>query len=160
VPASVTSVTRGTLFIVGGGPQPPALVQEFVRLAGGPGRAKIIVFAMASSDGATSGEEKARDLRTLGATALNVFVNHDQANTDSVAHLLDGATGIWSAAAIRCCSRRHCAGRRPSVPCTSATRPAPSSAAPRRRGGDVGRDDHRRRATPRRATVLIRPRAT
>jgi cyanophycinase len=86
---------RGTLFIVGGGPQPPALVREFVNLAGGPGRARIVVFAMASSDGATSGEEKARDLRALGATALNVFVNHDQANTDSVAHLLDGATGIW-----------------------------------------------------------------
>ncbi len=94
-PASAMSGTRGTLFIVGGGPQPPGLVQEFVRLAGGPGRAKIIVFAMASSDGAASGEEKAQDLRALGATALNVFVNHDQANTDSVAHLLDGATGIW-----------------------------------------------------------------
>ena len=95
VPASVASSARGTLFIVGGGPQPPALVQEFVTLAGGPGRAKIIVFAMASSDGAASGEEKARDLRALGANALNVFVNHDQANTDSVTHLLDGATGIW-----------------------------------------------------------------
>ncbi|MFL5605325.1 MAG: cyanophycinase [Gemmatimonadaceae bacterium] len=93
--ASTPSQARGTLFIVGGGPQPPALVQEFVTLAGGPGRARIIVFAMASSDGATSGEEKARDLRALGATALNVFVNHDQANTDSVTHLLDGATSIW-----------------------------------------------------------------
>jgi cyanophycinase len=90
-----SSPARGTLFVVGGGPQPAALVREFVRLAGGPERARIIVFAMASSDGAVSGEEKARDLRALGATALNVFVNHDQANTDSVAHLLDGATGIW-----------------------------------------------------------------
>jgi cyanophycinase len=93
--AVVPSATRGTLFIVGGGPQPPALVQEFVTLAGGPGRARIVVFAMASSDGAKSGEEKANDLRALGATAVNVFVNHDQANTDSVAHLLDGVTGIW-----------------------------------------------------------------
>jgi len=86
---------RGTLFIVGGGPQPPALVQEFVRLAGGAGHAKIIVFAMASADGKASGEEKAEDLRKLGATALNVWATHDEANTDSVAHLLDGATGIW-----------------------------------------------------------------
>lgn len=86
---------RGTLFIVGGGPQPPALVEEFVRLAGGPGKARIVVFAMASSSGATSGEEKARDLRALGADARNVFVNAQQANTDSVARLLDGATGVW-----------------------------------------------------------------
>ncbi len=93
--ARASSSPRGTLFIVGGGPQPPALVTEFVRLAGGPGHAKIIVFAMASEDGKASGEEKADDLRKLGADARNVWVNHDQANTDSVARLLDGATGIW-----------------------------------------------------------------
>ena len=99
LPAQRTPVAatthRGTLFIVGGGPQPPALVQEFVALSGGPGRAKIIVFAMASASGLTSGEEKAADLRALGATALNVYVANAQANTDSVAHLLDDATGVW-----------------------------------------------------------------
>ena len=93
--ARAAGVARGTLFIVGGGPQPPALVEEFVRLAGGAGRAKIIVFAMASEDGKASGDEKADDLRKLGADARNVWVSHDEANTDSVAHLLDGATGIW-----------------------------------------------------------------
>jgi len=70
-------------------------VQEFVDLAGGNGQARIVVFAMASADGAASGEEKARDLRALGATAVNVFVTREQANTDSVARLLDGATGVW-----------------------------------------------------------------
>jgi cyanophycinase len=93
--ATVPSAPRGTLFIVGGGPQPAALVQEFVRLAGGAGHAKIIVFAMASEDGQASGEEKAADLRKLGADARNVWVTNEQANTDSVAHLLEGATGIW-----------------------------------------------------------------
>jgi cyanophycinase len=91
----VAQAPKGTLFIVGGGPQPPALVQEFVDLAGGKGRAKIVVFAMASGSGLTSGEEKAKDLRELGATAINVWANNAQANTDSVAKLLDGATGIW-----------------------------------------------------------------
>ncbi|MFI5256474.1 MAG: cyanophycinase [Gemmatimonadales bacterium] len=93
--APMRSTPRGTLFIVGGGPQPPALVKEFVDLAGGAGHAKIVVFAMASSDGKASGEEKADDLRKLGAAATNVFVTHDEANTDSVAKLLDGVTGIW-----------------------------------------------------------------
>ena len=86
---------RGTLFIVGGGPQTPALVKEFVDLAGGAGHSQIVVFGMASATGLATGEEKANDLRKLGATALNVFVNTAQANTDSVAHLLDGATGVW-----------------------------------------------------------------
>ncbi len=86
---------RGTLYIVGGGPQPPALVQEFVTLAGGPGRAKIIVLAMASAGGLASGEAKAAELRALGADARNVWVTREQAGTDSVARLLDGATGIW-----------------------------------------------------------------
>ena len=86
---------RGTLLVVGGGPQPPALVEEFVRLAGGPGRARIAVFAMASSEGLTGGEEKAADLRALGATAVNIWLNREQALTDSAARLLDGVTGIW-----------------------------------------------------------------
>jgi cyanophycinase len=87
--------TRGTLMIVGGGPQPPALVQQFVDLAGGRGKARIIVFGMASADGEKAGEEKAQELTKLGADARNVWANHAQANTDSVARLLAGATGVW-----------------------------------------------------------------
>lgn len=86
---------RGTLFIVGGGPQPDALVKQFVDLAGGPGKARIVVFAMASSEGLASGEEKAQDLRKLGADARNIYVKHDLADTDSIARLLDGVTGVW-----------------------------------------------------------------
>jgi cyanophycinase len=93
--SGAAAAQRGTLFIVGGGPQPPALVQQFVDLAGGRGKAHIVVFGMASEDGEKAGEEKAVDLRALGAEAKNVWVNHAQANTDSVAHLLDHATGVW-----------------------------------------------------------------
>ena len=95
-PAAAQAHTpKGTLLIVGGGPQPPALVQQFVDLAGGRGAARIVVFAEASEDGAKSGEEKADDLRKLGAQAENIWINRAQANTDSVAHLLDRATGVW-----------------------------------------------------------------
>ena len=86
---------RGALFIVGGGTQPAALVDEFVRLAGGPGKAHIVVFAMASVNGEKSGEAKAEDLRKLGASARNIWITRNQANLDSVVHLLDSATGVW-----------------------------------------------------------------
>ena len=86
---------KGSLLIVGGGPQPDALVQRFVDLAGGAGKARIVVFAMASEDGLAGGEEKAEDLRKLGAHAINVYIDHEQASQDSIVHLLDDATGIW-----------------------------------------------------------------
>lgn len=86
---------QGTLFIVGGGPQPEALVREFVELAGGRGSARIVVMAMASADGEQSGEAKAQQLRGMGASAVNLWITRAQADQDSVARILDGATGIW-----------------------------------------------------------------
>lgn len=93
--ASAARAQRGPLYIVGGGPQTDAMVREFVELAGGGARARIVVLAMASASGERSGEAKANDLRALGATARNVWVNREQADLDSVARLLDDATGIW-----------------------------------------------------------------
>lgn len=93
--APAALLAQGTLFIVGGGPQPSGLVREFVDLAGGSGKARILVFAMASVNGARGGEEKAADLRALGADARNVWIDHVQADTDSVAQLIAGATGVW-----------------------------------------------------------------
>lgn len=85
---------RGYLFIVGGGPQSAAMVQRFVDLAGGK-KAKIVVFAMASSDGKASGEEKAEDLRKLGADARAYYIDHDEANSDSMEANMKGVTGVW-----------------------------------------------------------------
>src|SRR5213083_630493 len=91
-PASVIAPPRGTLLIVGGGPQPPALVAQFVELAGGSGHATIAIFAEASADGLKSGEEKAVELRALGANARNIWVTREEANTDSIAKLLNSVT--------------------------------------------------------------------
>jgi cyanophycinase len=93
--AQASDAPRGPLYVVGGGPQTPAMVREFVELAGGAGTAKIVVLAMASAAGERSGEAKARDLRELGATAFNLWVTREQADLDSVAALLDGVTGVW-----------------------------------------------------------------
>ena len=94
LPASAQRA-KGTLFIVGGGPQPDALVREFVNTAGGSGRARIVVFAMASESGRTSGEEKAQDLRALGAKARNLYITRTEADADSVVAQVDSATGVW-----------------------------------------------------------------
>lgn len=97
-PGTVSSLGAqrpGPLYIVGGGRQPEALVRDFVERAGGAGRARIVVMAMASAEGRASGEAKAADLRALGADARNVWLVREQALGDSAARLLDGATGIW-----------------------------------------------------------------
>jgi cyanophycinase len=85
---------KGTLFIVGGGPQPPALVRHFVELAGGA-HARIVVFGMASSDGVTTGVDKAQELHSYGADAFNLFITPAEANTDSVIRQLSAITGVW-----------------------------------------------------------------
>ena len=89
------SPVRGTLQIVGGGPQPPELVRQFVTYAGGPGKARILVFAQASASGERSGAAKAADFRDLGADSRNVWIAREQATDDSIVALVRGATGIW-----------------------------------------------------------------
>ncbi len=86
---------RGSLYIVGGGPQPPALVREFVDLAALGGKTRIVVFGMASADGKAGGEAKARDLRALGADAISLWVQRADADADSVVQAVRGATGVW-----------------------------------------------------------------
>jgi cyanophycinase len=83
------------LFIVGGGNQSVDLVREFVRLAGGPGKARIAILPMATSDAVATGAEKEAQLDSLGADAFVVNVTRAQADADSVVTRIRGATGIW-----------------------------------------------------------------
>ena len=55
--AVASPAVKGTLYIVGGGPQPPALVREFLDLAAQSGRSRIVVFGMASEEGKTGGDQ-------------------------------------------------------------------------------------------------------
>lgn len=93
-PIATTSTGRGTLLIVGGGPIPDAVIERFVALAGGPGRARILVLPMASED-ADAGEEIVTDFRRLGASADRLVLSRGEADTDGAARRLAGATGIW-----------------------------------------------------------------
>jgi cyanophycinase len=84
----------GHLLIVGGGPLPPAVLERFVELAGGPGKARIVLFPMASSD-PEAGVELAGEFRKMGAQAERIVLNHAAADTAEAAARLDGVTGIW-----------------------------------------------------------------
>jgi cyanophycinase len=94
VAAAPARSPRGHLFIVGGGPRPEAMTRRFIDLAGGPGKARIVVFGMASAD-TSAGSFGAEALRKLGADAFALTIGHDEAMRDSVARLLDGVTGVW-----------------------------------------------------------------
>ncbi len=86
---------RGSLVIVGGGPRPPVLRERFVQLAGGAGKANVVVFAMASLAGRESGEEEAAALRAMGVDAVSLYVTRDEAGTDSIVNRVAKASGIW-----------------------------------------------------------------
>lgn len=85
----------GHLLIVGGGRQPPELVQRFVDLAGGAGAARIAVIPLASGIPERTGPAKVEELVALGADAFVLQPDRPAADDDSAARLLDGVTGVW-----------------------------------------------------------------
>lgn len=93
-PAPAAAAARGSLFIVGGGPISDALLERFVALAGGRGRARIVVYPMASED-PDAGLEITEDFRKLGAEAERIVLTREQAGAETAARRLDGVTGIW-----------------------------------------------------------------
>ena len=79
---------------MGGGPIPDAILERFVALAGGPGKARIVLYPMAS-EYEDAGLELAADFRKLGARAERILLTRAQADTEEAARRLDGVTGIW-----------------------------------------------------------------
>jgi cyanophycinase len=86
---------KGHLVIIGGGKRGPQIMQTFALLSGGE-HAKVVVFPMASELADTIGREQAASIQQAGAqTAFSLNINHAQAESDSVAGLLDGVTGVF-----------------------------------------------------------------
>jgi cyanophycinase len=83
------------LFIAGGGDLSEKLCENFVKLAGGPGAARIAVVPMASEDAAASGAASAEMWRRLGAEAFVLNLSRDQAGDAEESRVLDDATGVW-----------------------------------------------------------------
>ena len=88
------AIPRGHLLIVGGGPIPDAILERFVALAGGPGKARIVLYPMAS-EYEDAGLELAADFRKLGAEAERILLTREKADTEEAARRLDGVTGVW-----------------------------------------------------------------
>ena len=85
---------RGSLVIVGGGPRGEAITQKFIALAGGVGRARVLVLPMASSLPET-GPESVDEFRKHGVTAWAMNLTRGEAMREETARALDSATGIW-----------------------------------------------------------------
>ena len=92
--ATPRDAPKGYLLIVGGGPIPDSILDRFVTLAGGAGRARIALLPMASED-PDAGVEMAEHLRSLGARADRLVLSHEQADSEEAARRLMEATGIW-----------------------------------------------------------------
>lgn len=84
----------GSLLIVGGGSQPDALVSRFVELAGGRGRAVIVVIPFASDEPQATGDEKVVQLVEFGARAFTIPIAGNQP-APGAENTLDSVTGVW-----------------------------------------------------------------
>jgi len=86
---------RGKLFIIGGGRRSDGMMEEFVRLAGGPAQARIIVLPMASGAPDTAGMEQVAEFSGIGARAEWIQFTREQALDPASSTRLDSATGIY-----------------------------------------------------------------
>jgi len=70
-------------------------MRRFVDLAGGPGRARIIVLPMASSEARETGDEQAAEFVALGVAAHSLNLTRAEAETEAASRSFEDVTGIW-----------------------------------------------------------------
>ena len=87
---------RGHLFIIGGGDRPPALMRQFVELAGGADHARIRIIPNSSGSPRTRGEELTEEFKALGVRDVSyVLYTRAQAEQEGAEKAFDGATGVF-----------------------------------------------------------------
>jgi len=89
------SAPKGSLIIVGGGETPIDVQKRFVTLAGGPGKARIAIFPMASTEFDEESMEVVIDFQMLDAEVQVINFSRVEAQTDSLKRLLEGFSGYW-----------------------------------------------------------------
>jgi cyanophycinase len=93
---SGAQAVKGSLFIIGGGDRSPAMMREFVALAGGPEKASIVVIPNASGEPDTACSDMAAEFQSLGVRHVTcLFLSRDQAMDPASAARLDGATAVY-----------------------------------------------------------------
>lgn len=92
---SIEKHKRGSLIIVGGGDTPYTIQKRFVELAGGPGRARVAIFPMAATEYDEEAEEVLAELKWLGAEAILINMDREQAQSREMEKVLNGFTGYW-----------------------------------------------------------------
>ena len=94
--AATAGDARGHLVIIGGGERTEAIMKRFVDLAGGPGRAKIIVIPLASSEPVQTGNDYVAEFHGLGVTDVRALIpTRAEAMAESTSATLAGATGVF-----------------------------------------------------------------
>ena len=86
---------RGNLIIVGGGDTPLIVQERFVALAGGPGKARIAVFPMASTKYDEEAHEVVDDFESLGAEVFVFTFDRSKADGEALSLVLESFTGYW-----------------------------------------------------------------
>ena len=90
-------VEKGTLVIVGGGGSPEGMHKKFVDYAGGPEKAKIVIFPTANPEPLKKREAAAEVFRKAGAKKVTILYGRTLAEVESKEFLetLKEATGLW-----------------------------------------------------------------
>ncbi len=86
---------KGHLLIVGGGDTPIEVQERFVTLAGGPGRARIALLPMASTEYDEEAREVEADFRKLGAETRLLNISHEEAQQEAVGRQLREFDAYW-----------------------------------------------------------------
>ena len=94
--AQAVEASPGHLIVIGGGEVPSSIMERFVDLAGGAGKARIAVIPMASAEPAESGAAQVEAFKKLGvrdATAL--LIPRERSSDEGVLGELDRVTGVF-----------------------------------------------------------------
>lgn len=86
---------HGSLIIVGGGDTPKSVQERFISLAGGPGKARVAVFPMASTKFDEEADEVMADLRSLGGEVNLLNIGREAAQSEEMSRQLEAYTGYW-----------------------------------------------------------------
>jgi cyanophycinase len=89
--AAATGGKGGYLVIVGGGDRPKSVTDRFIKLAGGPESAHLVVIPLASEDAAGTGQHSMEQFKAAGVQHVEVLPTAGEA----AVVLLRQATAIW-----------------------------------------------------------------